>query len=369
MIKEKVRKIGAKVSYKSEEGNLGEFSPWLKAFKRNMAKDLEIPGQYSGKCKPMAEYHVKIESFDERLSIMSSLRKPKCVTIRGCDQKDHKFLVKCGEDQRQDERVETLFEVINDLLKSDPRCYQRNLAIKTYQVIPMTTKLALIEWLAETKTLKSVIYEARTDEEIKAWDSNSSPNMLYYSFINEVAKTEPKIGSSPSFEDVFGTFYKKYKRKEVNSFFKQVQSKVPWDLLRRYVRSMASSTEGYFVLRNKFITSYAVSSAASYILGIGDRHLSNLLIDTKSGQVIYIDFGMAFGHSTVNLQVPELMPIRLTRQILKLIAPLEERGLFEASMVHTMRALRENNDLLMCILDVFIKEPSIDWIVYAFSFF
>lgn len=69
--------------------------------------------------------------------------------------------------------------------------------------------------------------------------------------------------------------------------------------------------------------------------------------------------------------MPELVPIRLTRQILKLIAPLEERGLFESCMIHTMRALRENNDLLMCILDVFIKEPSIDWIVrifYAYFF-
>ena len=82
------------------------------------------------------------------------------------------------------------------------------------------------------------------------------------------------------------------------------------------------------------------------------------------------------------------MPIRLTRQILKLMAPLEHSGytisslsknlnklnfflkivvnfksLFEASMVHILRALRENNDLLMCILDVFVKEPSMDWIV------
>ncbi len=63
------------------------------------------------------------------------------------------------------------------------------------------------------------------------------------------------------------------------------------------------------------------------------------------------------------------MPIRLTRQILKLIAPLEHAGLLEASMLHTLRALRENNDLLMCILDVFIKEPSIDWIVIICFFF
>ena len=41
---------------------------------------------------------------------------------------------------------------------------------------------------------------------------------------------------------------------------------------------------------------------------------------------------------------------------------MEHHGLFEASMVHTVRALRDNNDLLMCVLDVFVKEPSIDWI-------
>jgi phosphatidylinositol kinase/protein kinase (PI-3 family) len=87
------------------------------------------------------------------------------------------------------------------------------------------------------------------------------------------------------------------------------------------------------------------------------------MIDMKTAKAIGIDFGMAFGHATLNLTVPELMPIRLTRQILKLMAPLEEQGLFESCMQHTIRALRENNDLLMCILNVFIKEPSVDWIV------
>jgi DNA-dependent protein kinase catalytic subunit len=109
-----------------------------------------------------------------------------------------------------------------------------------------------------------------------------------------------------------------------------------------------------------------VASACQYILGIGDRHLSNWMIDMNSGKAIGIDFGIAFGHAAINIPVPELVPIRLTRQILKLIAPLEHHGLFEASMTHTIRALRENNDTLMCILDVFIKEPSVDWIVIVF---
>ena len=84
---------------------------------------------------------------------MSSLRQPKCIIIRGNDQREHKYLVKGGEDQRQDERIESLFAIINGLLRSDSKCSQRNLALRTYQVIPMTCKLALIEWLPHTRTL------------------------------------------------------------------------------------------------------------------------------------------------------------------------------------------------------------------------
>lgn len=87
---------------------------------------------------------------------MQSLRRPKRLIIRGNDQKEHNFLVKGGEDQRQDERIERLFALINDLLASDSKCYARNLSIRTYQVIPMGAKLALIEWLNDTQTLKYV---------------------------------------------------------------------------------------------------------------------------------------------------------------------------------------------------------------------
>ena len=70
-LKQKLTKLNNEVNEYAKlkkEGNLGEYSPWLKRFKRNIAKDLEIPGQYKGKTKPMPEYHVKIESFDERVN-------------------------------------------------------------------------------------------------------------------------------------------------------------------------------------------------------------------------------------------------------------------------------------------------------------
>lgn len=39
------------------------------------------------------------------------------------------------------------------------------------------------------------------------------------------------------------------------------------------------------------IFSVAVMSMVGYILGIGDRHVQNMLIDEKTAEIIHIDFG------------------------------------------------------------------------------
>ena len=61
------------------------------------------------------------------------------------------------------------------------------------------------------------------------------------------------------------------------------------------------------------------------------------------------------------LPVPELMPFRLTRQFVNLMLPLKESGTLKNVMIHTLRALRNNHELLLNTMDVFIKEPSLDW--------
>ena len=43
------------------------------------------------------------------------------------------------------------------------------------------------------------------------------------------------------------------------------------------------------------------------------------------------------------------------------MSPLKEKGLLEGSMIHSLRALRNNADLLLNTMDVFVKEPSVDW--------
>jgi hypothetical protein len=71
---------------------------------------------------------------------MASMRKPKRIIIRGHDEKEYPFLVKGGEDLRQDQRIEQLFEVMNVILSHDAACGQRNMQLRTYRVVPMTSR-------------------------------------------------------------------------------------------------------------------------------------------------------------------------------------------------------------------------------------
>uniref|UniRef100_A0A671MAS8 DNA-dependent protein kinase catalytic subunit n=1 Tax=Sinocyclocheilus anshuiensis TaxID=1608454 RepID=A0A671MAS8_9TELE len=315
-------------SFQKEPGNMKEYSPWLSSFKTETLKnELEVPGQYDGQLKPLPEYHAKITGFDERVKVMASIRRPKRIIIRGDDERDYPFLVKGGEDLRQDQRIEQLFGVMNMILSQDTACSQRSLALRTYQVIPITSRIGLIEWMENTCTLKDFLSSRRTEQEQR---TITKPN-------------------------------EKAKRVDTVNNFRRIEQMVPDDLLKRAFVRMSTTPEAFLSLRSHFSCSHAVLCISQWILGIGDRHLSNFMINTETGGMIGIDFGHAFGSATQFLPVPEMMPFRLTRQFINLMRPMAESGLIQSVMVHSLRAFRDDPDLLLNTMDVFVKEPSLDW--------
>ncbi|XP_078691376.1 DNA-dependent protein kinase catalytic subunit-like isoform X2 [Branchiostoma floridae x Branchiostoma belcheri] len=343
-------------------GLLKDYCPWLSDFNPlDYDRELEIPGQYTGKVKPLVQYHAKIAGFDQRVKVMSSLRKPKRVTIRGDDERDHPFLVKGGEDLRQDQRIQQLFDIMNDILTLDPACSQRQLRIRTYGVIPMTSRVGLIEWMQNTTPLGDFLKNAMTTREQDIFLHQSPPIFDYGAYVHRLGGT----GKNDPAGKVYGALYQKASRTDVTLAFRQVQSKVTWDIMRRGYLQMSSCPEAFLTLRSHFTTTHAALCIAQYVLGIGDRHLGNFMIDLESGGMVGIDFGHAFGSATQHLPVPELMPFRLTRQMLNLLLPLKESGLLQSTMVHVLRALRSSPNVLLNTMDVFIKEPHLDWKNFA----
>ena len=74
--------------------------------------------------------------------VLHSIRRPKRITLRGNDEKEYRYLVKCGEDLRQDERIEQLLDLMNDIYSRHAACRQKHLRLRTYQVVPMTPRYA-----------------------------------------------------------------------------------------------------------------------------------------------------------------------------------------------------------------------------------
>lgn len=79
--------------------------------------------------------------------------------------------------------------------------------------------------------------------------------------------------------------------------------------MRKALYMLSASPECFFALRNNFIKSLAAMNTTHWLLGIGDRHLQNFVIDQNNGQLIGIDFNMAFGVATKKLSIPELTVI------------------------------------------------------------
>ena len=61
------------------------------------------------------------------------------------------------------------------------------------------------------------------------------------------------------------------------------------------------------------------------------------------------------------LPFPELIPFRMSPQITNVVLPHTASGKLKCCMVHTLRALRNSPRLLLNTMDVFVKEPSLDW--------
>jgi len=118
--------------------------------------------------------------------------------------------------------------------------------------------------------------------------------------------------------------------------------------------------EAWHTARTAYTRSCAVNSIVGHILGIGDRHLSNILVNTKTGEVVHIDFGFVFEQGKA-LAVPELVPFRLTRDIVDGMGPSGTDGVFFKAAEETLTVLRNNSDTLLTILSAVVSDPLYKW--------
>jgi serine/threonine-protein kinase mTOR len=85
--------------------------------------------------------------------------------------------------------------------------------------------------------------------------------------------------------------------------------------LYRVLWLKSNNSEHWLERRATYTRSLAVNSMVGHILGLGDRHPSNLLLERSTGKVIHIDFGDCFEVAMHREKFPETIPFRLTRML------------------------------------------------------
>jgi serine-protein kinase ATM len=65
-------------------------------------------------------------------------------------------------------------------------------------------------------------------------------------------------------------------------------------VMRHYFTERHKTPMSWFAMRLNYSRSVATNSIVGHVLGLGDRHTSNILMDNGNGEVIHIDLGIAF---------------------------------------------------------------------------
>lgn len=298
-----------------------------------ISRDLElaVPGSYVP-----GQPVVRIAHIHSSLNVITSKQRPRKLCIRGSNGSDYMFLLKGHEDLRQDERVMQLFGLVNTILINDPETYRRNLTIQRYAVIPLSTNSGLIGWVPHCDTLHTLIRDYR--EKKKCLLNIEHRIMLRMAQDYEHLTLMQKV-----------------------EVFEHALEHTQGDDLARLLWLKSPSSEVWFDRRTNYTRSLAVMSMVGYILGLGDRHPSNLMLDRLSGKILHIDFGDCFEVAMTREKFPEKIPFRLTRMLINAMEVTGIEGTYRRTCESVMSVLHRNKDSLMAVLEAFVYDPLLNW--------
>jgi ataxia telangiectasia mutated family protein len=131
---------------------------------------------------------------------------------------------------------------------------------------------------------------------------------------------------------------------------------------RYFLLERFEDPDEWFEKRLAYTRSTAAISILGHVLGLGDRHCHNILLDEKSGEVVHIDLGVSFEAGRV-LPVPEVVPFRLTRDLVDAMGYTKTEGVFRRCCEFTMDTLREERESIMTLLNVLRYDPLVNWSV------
>ncbi|KAG5488391.1 uncharacterized protein JKF63_08008 [Porcisia hertigi] len=267
---------------------------------------------------------------------------PKVLRCELSDGRVVRQLLKAGDDLRQDALIEQVFATANQLFRRRPAT--RPLHIRIFTIVPLAPTAGILQWVEHTIPLGEYLTGRHTGRE-------ELPGAHERYFPGEPTTRECRIelqSAPPSSKcQVLMSLYERFTPALHYFFLEEYPSAPVWvDRQQAFTRSVAAS------------------SIVGYAVGLGDRHINNILLHKGTAEVVHIDLGIAFDQNKL-LPVPELVPFRLTRNMIDGLGVRGTEGSLRPCAEAAMSLLRSKRELIRTILSSVMHDPLARWVIGA----
>lgn len=283
---------------------------------------------------------ITIKTFHSRVYVMPSKQKPRRFGLDASDGNKYRFLLKGHEDMRQDERVMQFIRLIDTIFSSDNAASLIGLNIPQYAVIPLTDNVGIIGWVENTETIYKMLETHRQENDVSIYEE-----------VNLIMK----CGELRNIEE-----YHRLPKQSRKALLSYAMENSPNNELRRIIWDHNDTCEQWLSYRQSYGQTMAAMSMVGYVLGLGDRHLNNLMLQ-ENGTVVHIDFGDCFEVAMHRTLYAEAVPFRLTRLLICALGITGVDGVYRLTCELAMKNLRRHSENLLSILEAFIYDPLINW--------
>eukprot|EP00775_Hariotina_reticulata_P008457 gene8457-8641_t len=358
-----------------------------------------------------------IAAFDPTVLVLPTKTRPKRLRLLASDGSAHTFLLKGRDDLRVDERVMQFMRAANTLLAPAATCSagpapgaqeregaaglwhmpsKQLLKVRSYSITPFGRRAGLVQWVRHTTSLFGLVrsWQSATAERYDALAAakrdaagagsgtaeassaaDASAGAAADSGKEKGGVLLPLMVAAARPADAFyarllpalqaagvavGAPRHSWPAGVLRSTFLSLCRDAPRALLAKQLLTAAADPGAWWSSCQVFTASAAVGSILGWVLGLGDRHLDNLLLDTDTGELLHIDFSVCFDKGQ-GLGVPEVVPFRLTQMMQAALGPGGLPGPFTAAACQALLRLRGSSELLCGLLELLLKDPAVDW--------
>jgi ataxia telangiectasia mutated family protein len=195
--------------------------------------------------------------------------------------------------------MQQVFRAVNRWLTRDDVTRARRLRLQPYKIVPLSPQAGVLEWCVDTTPLSVWLVGSGGSRSPPGAHARYRPADLPHREARKLMADAAALNKTEELHRQYEVVTQKTQpvMRFVGSFPLVLFYKLILNLTflsSHFFTERFLEPATWFERRLAYTRSVASSSIVGFVLGLGDRHPSNILINEKTAEVVHIDLGVAF---------------------------------------------------------------------------